>query len=262
MKILDPGLDLEKFFEDLHRAAKQVLFIDYDGTLAPFRIEREKAVPYPGVRQALESILETCHSRVVLVSGRTIKDIIPLIGLKTLPEIWGCHGWERMLPDSTYTPPDLRRTIIDGLSKAHAWADSKGMASRCEAKTACLALHWRGMTKESVLDIRNELEDKWKAIADEHGLMLQEFNGGIELRPPGRDKGYAVEKVLEETGEGTVAAYMGDDITDEDAFKTLHGRGLSILVCNEFHQTAADLFLKPPEELLDFLHRWSEACGG
>jgi trehalose-6-phosphatase len=55
-------------------------------------------------------------------------------------------------------------------------------------------------------------------------------------------------------------AYLGDDRTDEDAFKALAGRGLAVLVREELRPTAAAVWLRPPVELLDFLQRWMTAC--
>jgi trehalose-6-phosphatase len=57
-------------------------------------------------------------------------------------------------------------------------------------------------------------------------------------------------------GRETAAAYLGDDATDEDAFKAIRGRGIGVLVRPQFRATAADFWLKPPEELLEFLERW------
>jgi trehalose-6-phosphatase len=51
-------------------------------------------------------------------------------------------------------------------------------------------------------------------------------------------------------------AYLGDDLTDEDAFRALKGKGLSVLVRKESRTTEADCWLKPPDELLDFLKKW------
>jgi hypothetical protein len=51
-------------------------------------------------------------------------------------------------------------------------------------------------------------------------------------------------------------------LTDEDAFKALKNRGLSVLVRNEFRPTAADVWIQPPQGLLDFLAEWLQACGG
>ena len=69
-------------------------------------------------------------------------------------------------------------------------------------------------------------------------------------------KGDAVKQILAESPNDAVIAYLGDDLTDEDAFKALQGKGLSVLVRDTRRETLADCWLTPPHELLDFLHNW------
>ena len=90
---------------------------------------------------------------------------------------------------------------------------------------------------------------------------MHTFDGGIEFRAQGTTKGSAVRTILSEVGEHTPVAYLGDDSTDEDAFRALGDRGLGVLVRREPRATAADLRISPPEELLDFLKRWMAASG-
>src|SRR5919205_3819309 len=94
--------DLDPFFAVVRRAEKRALLLDYDGTLAPFRVERDEAVPYPGIREILPSLVDAGDTRVVVISGRRAHDLPPLLKLEWLPEIWGTHGWERLLPDGIY----------------------------------------------------------------------------------------------------------------------------------------------------------------
>src|SRR5215813_10629982 len=99
MQVLQEGADVLRFFERLRGQKKRALLLDYDGTLAPFRTQRDEAVPYPGIRGALSAIMKTCQTRLVVISGRSIADLAPLLGLSPCPEMWGSHGWERKLPD-------------------------------------------------------------------------------------------------------------------------------------------------------------------
>jgi len=236
--------------------------LDYDGTLAPFRVQTEKAIPYPGVGRLLSNILKEQHTRVVLISGRWTKDLIPLLGLQHLPEIWGSHGWERLRADGTHEIAKFDVRALRGLAEADRWMEQEGLAKRCEHKPGCLALHWRGLAPKNVQGIRSKAMTKWALLARDTGLALSEFDGGIELRVPGRNKGFAVQTILAEMGNGGMAAYLGDDITDEDAFKAIKGRGLGVLVREEYRQTAADIWLTPPEELLEFLSRWHKTRRG
>jgi len=93
-------------------------------------------------------------------------------------------------------------------------------------------------------------------LTREYNLQLLEFDCGVELRVAGKNKGDAVREIISETGPSAVLAYLGDDFTDEDAFKILKGRGLCVLVREELRKTSADIWLKPPKELLEFLQNW------
>ena len=96
MEILNKDLEFSEFDEKLRSASKRALLLDYDGTLAPFRVEPRKAFPYPGVRQVLNRLMRTQGIRIVIVTGRWIKDLLPLLQLEIQPEIWGSHGLERL----------------------------------------------------------------------------------------------------------------------------------------------------------------------
>ena len=260
MKILKKDIYLEDFFDRLRIARHRALLLDYDGTLAPFCTERDDARPYPGVRELLNGLLELNSVRMVLISGRATKDLVPLLGLDQLPEIWGSHGWERLMPDGTCEKMKLDESAQCRLTEAYRWIQAEGFVNHCERKPAGLALHWRGLPDVNASEIRAKALQKWSSLTQNTGLGIYEFDGGIELRMSGRDKGNAVATILSEMGEGAVIAYLGDDLTDEDAFQALKGKGLSVLVRPDFRQTAADLWLRPPEELLDFLKNWQRAC--
>ncbi len=253
---------LAAFWQRLQRNSTPVLLLDYDGTLAPFRVARDQAFPYPGVRQRLAALLEHSGTRLVIVSGRTVTDLLPLLGMEPHPEIWGCHGWERLLPSGEYRLGDLPAAARSALDKAAAWIAGRGLEAHSESKPASVTLHWRGLDEQSAAGLRRSATAVWRPLAEEVGLELHEFDGGLELRHPGRDKGSAVREVLAETPPAAAIAYLGDDLTDEDAFRALHGRGLSILVRSQRRTSSADLWLRPPEELLEFLDTWLQQASG
>lgn len=259
MKILTSGTDITAFLERLGCSEGRLLMLDYDGTLSPYHIERQEAVPYPGVRELLVEAIASADCRTVIVSGRSISDLLPLLGLEKGIEIWGCHGWERLGADGTYTGPDLEADVRAVLDKAAQWATSEGYEGRLEVKAACVALHWRGLDDKTAAALEKTVGDMWREMIDGIDMELHFFNGGIELRPAGMDKGIVVERLL--AGNVTSAAYLGDDMTDEDAFRAISGRGLGILVGPSLRETAADVWLTPPGELVWFLERWIESCG-
>lgn len=257
MKILKPGIDLDRFFEQLRKAKHAALLLDYDGTLAPFHVNPDRAFPYAGISPLLDAIMQDRHTRVILISGRWTRDLLPLTGLDSTPEIWGSHGWERLFPDGRHETATPDETALRGLAEADTWIEEIiSLGGRTEQKPSGLAIHWRGLREEIILKIRRMVRENWALLAQETGLALHEFDGGMELRVPGRDKGYALKAVLAEMPADTVAAYLGDDRTDEDAFQAIQGKGLSVLVRENLRATAADLWLTPPQELIEFLTRW------
>ena len=145
---------------------------------------------------------------------------------------------------------------LHGLVEAGGVVDALGLSALVEEKPGCLAIDWRGLEDRRVAEIRNRAEPQWSAIARRSGLSLVEFDGGLELRVPCRDKGDAVRTICRELGDGVPVAYLGDDLTDEDAFRALQGKGVGVLVRKAFRETAADLWITPPEELVAFLSMW------
>jgi len=252
---------LEQFFTHLRKSARAVLLLDYDGTLAPFHVDRHRAYPYTGARVAVDRIMAAGHTHVVIVSGRYSKELQPLLGLAQPVEIWGSHGWEHIWADGRYEVAQPPENALRGLAEADTWDEEiTALGGALEHKPGCLAVHWRGRTPAPIVAIRSQVLENWALLGRETGLELHEFDGGLELRVPGRHKGLAVETVLRENsiGDDTAIAYLGDDLTDEDAFRTLDGRGLRVLVRTEARPTAADVRLTPPAELIGFLERWAE----
>ena len=259
MRHLQNELDLEDFYAALHSAEQSALLLDYDGTLAPFTTERDQAYPYAGVRERLNRLNRSAGTRLVIVSGRPADDVVGLLGLESAPEVFGLHGAERRLRDGTTELVKLRETTRKGLAEADAWAEKHDLIHRCEIKPISRAFHWRGLTPEATEAMRAGIVQQWQDTAEFYGLVLHEFDGGLELKADGIDKGSAVREILRELRNDAVVAYLGDDHTDEDAFAALAGRGLRILVRTEERATAADIWLQPPEELLTFLDSWLEA---
>src|ERR1700691_2814668 len=104
-------IDVEQFMESVAQSPASALLLDYDGTLAPFCIERQQALPYPGVTALLQEIIVNGRTRVVIVTGRNAREVIPLLGVHPNPEIWGCHGLERLRPDGTYEIPRVEGPV-------------------------------------------------------------------------------------------------------------------------------------------------------
>jgi trehalose-phosphatase len=253
-------LHVEQFLKAVTQAPRSLLLLDYDGTLASFRQERDQAFPYPGVAPVLQEIVREGHTRVVIISGRDTSETIPLLGIEPLPEVWGLHGLQRRKADGRVETVGLDERCLDALSDADRWLGYQQLRHKAEFKTGSIAVHWRGLSDWAIEDLQGRVLLGWRPIAEHAGLELMEFDGGVEIRAPEADKGDVVRLLLSEMRLGTPVAYLGDDAADEHAFQAIHGRGLSVLVRPRWRQTAAQLWLKPPEELLDFLTQWLEAC--
>jgi trehalose-phosphatase len=248
---------LNGFLARLASARARVLMLDYDGTLAPFHVRPERAFPYPGVAQALGDLMKDGGTRVVIVSGRRAAELVPLLALERHPEIWGCHGWERLLPDGELRTQPLSGREVELLEEAaHAARQLLPCGVRIECKTASVALHWRGLDPEQIENVREQTLAVWSPLAAGIGMELLRFDGGVELRTRGCNKQHAAKAILSETGPDSAIAYLGDDVTDEDAFAVTKPRGIAVLVRPEYRETAADVWLRPPEELLAFIGRW------
>jgi trehalose 6-phosphate phosphatase len=247
---------LQDFWTRLKRADQKVLLLDYDGTLAPFQQERDKAFPYPGVRDILQKIQDSGNSRLIIISGRAIADLLPLLNLSAPPELWGSHGYERRLVDGTLSTPELDTNCLLNLDKAFNWAEEHGYSHACEKKPSSVAFHWRGSANNRKPQLEEEVRRAWTPFILEDKLAIHSFDGGLELRCEGFNKGEAVKQILAESGRNFAMAYLGDDLTDEDGFRALKGKGLSILVRKTYRDTLADCWLKPPDGLLNFLRNW------
>jgi len=256
MRNLTGKYELPGFFERLKQAESRALLLDFDGTLAPFHPDPQAVVLYPGLADLLNGLLERGKTRLVLVTGRFTASIVPLLTLTRQPEIWGSHGRERLYVDGKYHVAPIDERARQGLERARQWAGEHHLLQKCDEKPGCLALNLRGLDPVLAQKIRHIANQDWNRIAGEAGLSFQETDGGLELRAPSRNKGDAVSRVRSEMGSDTVIAYLGDDLTDEDAFRVLDGNDLGLLVRPAFRPTAADIWIRPPDELRAFLEAW------
>lgn len=238
------------------------LLLDYDGTLAPFSTDRDSAFPYPQVSEMLSKIIATGGTRVVVISGRPAGDVIHLLRVSPAPEVWGVHGLERLRADGSRESAYLELQERDTLAQARSSLEHLNLLHLTELKPGSIAVHWRGLDAGDAARVRDQVSKAWNKLATGGITIIQEFDGGLEIRVAKRNKGDAVQTILSEVGPDLPVAYLGDDRPDEDAFCALKGRGLTILVRPEWRDTNADLWIRPPDELLDFLRAWLHACGG
>ncbi len=233
--------------------------LDYDGTLAPFHNDRFQAAPYPGVAERLAALSKLPRTRVVLVSGRAARELRKLLGPCHPLEIWGSHGREQLKADGSY-----RLFALDSVQQATLQHVAREMAELgfpeiLEVKPSSIAVHWRSFEPAMQDQIRSRIQSVFAELSEPGNLDLLPFDGGLELRSTDRTKGTAVRQILAEEPAMAPAAYLGDDLTDEDAFASIGRRGFSILVREQVRASRARFWLRPPEELLEFLDQWIAA---
>jgi trehalose-phosphatase len=240
----------------LQSGSRSVLMLDYDGTLAPFHNDRFQAVPYPGVEDRLETLSKLSRVCLVLVSGRSARELCDLLRPGIRIEIWGSHGREHLGSDGSYEQFALDPAQQRALGEVRLKLSDLGLAGTLEVKPSSLAVHWRGVDASTEERIRSAVRSVFPQVAEPGSLQLLPFDGGVELRSSDRTKGTAVRQILSREPEAFPVAYLGDDLTDEDAFSALGSRGYSVLARTEVRESAARFWLRPPEELLEFLDNW------
>lgn len=248
---------LEHWEEIARRLAGRppAVFLDYDGTLSPIAPRPELATLPEPTREALRRL--AARGPVAILSGRGREDVAALVGLTDLTYA-GSHGFD-------IAGPTLRREIGDGIperidrASARLREELSGIEGvLVEPKRFAVAIHFRLARTEDLPRIEQAVD----AVRAEHPDLRKVPGKKIfELRPDlDWDKGHALLWLLEtlhlaENGGEVVPLYIGDDVTDEDAFRAIERRGIGILVAEEPRQTAAVYSLRDPEEVRVFLER-------
>ena len=172
----------------------------------------------------------------------------------------GSHGREIRRSDSrTFVDPPTTEQR-EGLEAARDIAVNAGHERNLERKIASLALHTRMFPQDKATKIENVIFQEWSTITQEYRLECLRFNGGVEIRCLGRHKGDVVGELLQEQPRETLSVYVGDDVTDEDAFMVIREYGVGIKVGEPNTTTAATSFLRDCEEVKAFLEAWSSVA--
>lgn len=256
---------LQHFFCSVASARTPILLLDYDGTLADFRINRFDARPWAGVRELLMQIQRDARTQMRVISGRPAAEINPMLRLDTPVEVWGLHGAERLLPDGTREMEEPSSEVQDILQNLRERLRQDAFGGLIEDKANGIVMHWRGHSPRRAMLIEQKTRALFEPAAEVKGLSLLPFEAGIELRV-GRDKGGAVEAIVASARPGSPVTFLGDDLTDEAAFSAVNAARaphISVLVRKERRPgTAAEVWLKPPEQLRWFLKQWLHATSG
>lgn len=255
---------LNEFFCAFAGAPRPLLLLDYDGTLADFRVDRFKARPWAGVPSLLADIQQQGRTRIAIITGRPPEEIAPMLALDPPIEVWGLHGAKRLYPDGHWEMEQAELRVLQTLEALRAQLKRDSLGGLVEDKPNAAVMHWRGHSPAASKRIEQRTRALLEPLAQMDGLRLLEFEAGLELRV-GRDKGGAVRELLREAAPGAPVTFLGDDLTDEEAFRAINqadGPRLSVLMRRQWRETAAQLWLRPPADLRTFLVRWMQAVKG
>jgi trehalose-phosphatase len=257
-----PGVEgIPGFWRAVSASLDRCLVLDYDGTLAPFREDRMRALPLEGIPELLADIAATGRTHLAIMTGRPLGELLMLLGDLDIP-VSGSQGTEFRFADGT-TQTHLPSPIQEErLVRAEAEAIALASSDRVERKISSVAVHTRGMPPEEARALEDRLFEAWSSDARRHDLEVRRFSGGAELRLLGIDKGTALEKLLERRADGVFCVYVGDDETDEDAFRAVRDRGFGIKVGGGDAPTAALGRLAGPEAVREFLRQWLTITAG
>ncbi len=249
----------EGFWERVAGAHDRLLAFDYDGTLAPIRVPRERALPTAGVLPALRALSADPATAVAVLSGRPVAELLALLVSGRQEELdriqlLGEHGWERLRPGELQRHA-LPPAVAELLRRAEETAADAGWSDLLERKRTAVVLHTRTLAADDARAVELRCRMLWSTLMDCGDLRLDEIDGGLELRASARDKGTAIRELLAESPPGTLLVYVGDDETDEDVFRQIGQRGFGLRVTHRLRPTAAVGTLGSCVEVLHWLER-------
>ncbi len=229
---LPSAVGREAEFRQALSGRRPAVFLDYDGTLTPIVNDPAAATLPQATRSAIVRLKDLCP--VAVVSGRDLADVQALVGIDGIA-FAGSHGFDVVAPDGRVE----RRgePFVPSLDRAEA-ALRRDLAAipgaAVERKRYAVAVHFRRVPPGR----EDEVEAVVAAVAEQAADLRRTGGKKVwELRPDVPwDKGRAVLWLLEALGldgDDVVPLYVGDDVTDEDAFRALAGRGIGVVVQGE-----------------------------
>jgi len=230
------------------RRQRVALFLDYDGTLAPIVSRPENAWLSDSMQQALQELATWVP--VVILSGRDLDDVRRRVNIDAIVYA-GSHGFD------IAGPRGLRRQVaaeflpkLDIAEKELRGALDGILDAQVERKHFSIAAHYRNVRENDILRVKQAVDEvaaRHRELRSMDGKKVYELLPDIDW-----DKGKAVLWLLEtlELEHGDVRPiYIGDDSTDEDAFRALEQRGVGILVTEQPRRSVARYVLKDSGEV-------------
>lgn len=249
------------------RAAPHVIFLsDYDGTLTPIVRQPAEALLSQGVRDKLVSLSQKPGYTVGLISGRSMPDLKSLVAIEGIYYA-GNHGIEIEGPDLSFITPEARvaREAIKGLQRRLEAALAGIEGAIVEDKGLGITVHYRMVKKGEEEEVAATFRRLTAPLVNEDKIHVSSGKKVLEVRPPTDwHKGKAVETiagVIRDTLklERALTVYLGDDTTDEDAFRVVQPpAGWSVFVGGNNPSSAAACYLNSTDEVEELLSRLIE----
>jgi trehalose-phosphatase len=255
--------DWEDIQARIHQAQTLFLFLDYDGTLTPIVSRPELALCPPEVKRHLERLRDLPGVYLAIISGRSLEDVREKVGVSDIIYV-GNHGLEIENPDGRHKKmfSSVRTRELERISRNLQDSLKQIPKILFEEKGPILSVHYRNVSQRFFARISQLLDDelqkwrgRWKKAS---GKMV------FEIRPDADfHKGKAVREILKTfPSQGLLPIYLGDDQTDEDAFRLLKGQGISVFIGSGRFPSEADFFLRNSDEVQEFLLRCQEVRRG
>lgn len=238
-------------------SGRLLLLLDYDGTLTPIIGRPEKATLSADVRRLLSRLLK--HYPTAIISGRSLKDIRKLVGLRKIYYA-GNHGLEIDGPGLKLVEP-VAKKMASTVSKI--CGDLKSELGNIdgvivEDKGLTASIHYRLVAPGKLGDLKRIFTKITKPYLSAGRIKIVRGKKVLEIRPNiDWDKGKAVLWIIEalKLKGRALPVYLGDDITDEDAFRALRIKGITILVSKAPRKSNAEYFLRDVDEVEVFLRK-------
>jgi trehalose-phosphatase len=238
------------------RDRRLAIFLDYDGTLTPIVSRPERAVLSDSTRMTLRGL--AAKVPVAILSGRDLDDVRKRVDIDGIIyagshgfDIAGRHGLRKQIA-TEFSP------ILDGAEKELREKLASIPGALLERKRFSIAAHYRQADASDTIKVTQAVNG---VIAGHRELRKVAGKKVYELQPDiDWNKGKAVRWLLETLGleqPEVLPLYVGDDLTDEDAFRALERRGVGIIVGEQPRSSAATYALKSPAEVERFLRELS-----
>lgn len=232
-----------------------VFFLDYDGTLTPIVSKPELAVISKEMKEVVQKLSE--KYTVAVISGRRREDVENLLGVKNIIYA-GSHGFDILGPEICLIQPEVKKIINLINPIAGNLSKQIGMIPGViiENKKFNIAIHYRLVEDKYLLSIEKVIKE---IVNNNKSLRLMSGKKVLEILPAiDWNKGKAVRWIMEKINinwEDSSVVYIGDDTTDEDAFRIVKGRGAGILVSSVSKPSSADFLLASSKEVQELFER-------